>query len=93
MTGRQRIDTSISGHSVAKVAFFLNGRRVMTKSRPPYSLELDFGNAPRTHILEAATLSSSTTMFVSLDTTLLQCLNIHYTHLIQQWGVASLTFS
>lgn len=53
MTGRQRVDTSVSGPGIAKVAFFLDGRKVMAKSRAPFSLELDFGRAPRTRMLEA----------------------------------------
>jgi len=53
LTGRGRVETRVSGEGIAKVAFFLNGRRIMSKSRPPFSLELDFGEAPRTHILEA----------------------------------------
>ncbi len=61
LTGRSRVDTRISGDDVVKVAFFLDGRRIMTKGRPPFSLELDFGESPRTHVLEAVGYDESGT--------------------------------
>lgn len=52
LTGRQRVDVVTSGDGVASVTFFLDGRRVMKKSRPPFSVELNLGTRPRTHSLE-----------------------------------------
>ncbi len=53
LTGRVRVQAVASGEAVAKVSFRLDGRPIMTKSRPPFSVELDLGPAPRVHALEA----------------------------------------
>jgi len=53
VTGRQRIDVVTGGDGILDVVFILDGRRVMKKSRPPFSVELDLGQRPRTHTLEA----------------------------------------
>lgn len=52
LTGRQRVDVVTSGEGVGSVVFLLDGRRVMKKGRPPFSVELDLGSRPRTHTLE-----------------------------------------
>lgn len=52
-TGRLRIEARVQGEGVQSVAFILDGRPVMSKTRPPYSLELDLGRAPRIHTLVA----------------------------------------
>ena len=51
-TGFVRIDTLASG-DVDKVRFLLDGREVMTRNRPPFNVEIDFGQFPRQHILRA----------------------------------------
>lgn len=51
-TGMVRFDTLTTGQ-IAKVTFALDGKPVMTKSRPPYSVELDLGSLPRTRNLTA----------------------------------------
>ncbi len=56
LTGRLRVDVTAAGERLAKVAFRLDGRPVMTKTRPPFSVELDLGAAPRLHTLEAVAL-------------------------------------
>ena len=53
LTGLQTIDTIVTGDRIEGVEFYLDGRRVMTKRRPPYSLELDFGEVPRTRKVKA----------------------------------------
>ena len=53
LTGRVRVEAQIRGEGIAKVGFVLNGRPVMSKTRPPYSLEIDLGHVPRLHTLEA----------------------------------------
>ncbi len=53
VTGMTRFDARVVGETVARVAFFLDGRQVMTKARPPYSLELDLGPVPRPHVVRA----------------------------------------
>jgi len=52
VTGMTRFDARVIG-AAARVAFFLDGRQVMSKSRPPYSLELDLGPVPRPHVVRA----------------------------------------
>jgi VWFA-related protein len=52
-TGRLRVEAETTGDGVARVEFALNGRRVLSKSRPPWSVEIDLGRAPRTHRLSA----------------------------------------
>jgi|CXWL01.1.fsa_nt_gi Ca-activated chloride channel family protein len=51
--GMTRFDTLTTGPDIAEVAFLLNGREVLRKARPPYSVELDLGKLPRTHELAA----------------------------------------
>jgi len=51
-TGFVRVDTLTSG-DVDKVRFLLDGREVMTRNRPPFNVEIDFGEFPRQHILRA----------------------------------------
>jgi len=55
LTGMTRFDARVVGEA-ARVAFFLDGRRVMAKTRPPYSLELDLGPVPRPHTVRAVAL-------------------------------------
>lgn len=52
-TDRLRVEAVAGGNSIAKVTFILNGKPVMSKSRPPYSVEIDLGRSPRLHSLEA----------------------------------------
>jgi len=49
VTGKLRVEAAVRGDDVAAVAFSLDGRQVLTKQRPPYGVELDFGRAPRLH--------------------------------------------
>jgi VWFA-related protein len=51
-TGMQRFDTLTTG-AISKVTFALDGKPVLTKQRPPYSVELDLGNVPRPRTLTA----------------------------------------
>ena len=55
-TGRLRVEAATLGEQIHKVRFHLNGRPVLAKTRPPYSVELDLGQAPRRHRLEAVAL-------------------------------------
>ncbi len=59
LTGRVRVEAQALGEGIAKVTFVLNGHRVMSKTRPPFSLEIDLGHAPRLHWLEAVALDSA----------------------------------
>lgn len=53
LTGKVRFDADVRDAGVASLAFELDGRRVLTRSRPPWSVELDLGRAPRLHRLAA----------------------------------------
>jgi len=55
-TGPTRVEAVISGAEVDGVSFALDGRPVAVKNRPPYSVEVDLGEAPRTHLVTAAAL-------------------------------------
>ncbi len=51
-TGMQRFDTLSTG-DFDKVTFSLDGKPVLTKRKPPYSVELDLGSLPRPRKLAA----------------------------------------
>src|SRR6476659_7241232 len=50
-TGMQRFDTLSTGRNIDRVTFLLDGKAVLTKKAPPYSVELDLGKVPRTRLL------------------------------------------
>ena len=52
-TGKLRVDTLAVGERIAKVEFALDGKQVLTKRTPPFSVELDMGNLPRMRKLVA----------------------------------------
>lgn len=54
--GNTRFEAVVGGEGIARVRFSLDGRPVMSKTRSPYSVELDLGDAPRTHHVVAAAL-------------------------------------
>ena len=54
--GRTRVEAKTRGEGIARVAFELNDRPVMRKSRPPYSVELNLGDKPSIHTLRAIAL-------------------------------------
>jgi VWFA-related protein len=53
-TGPTRVEAVITGGEVGGVSFALDGRPVAVKNRPPYSIEVDLGETPRTHLVTAA---------------------------------------
>ncbi len=50
--GLLRVETEVSP-PVARVEFWLDDKRVLTRTRPPYSVELDLGNVPKRQTLKA----------------------------------------
>jgi VWFA-related protein len=58
LTGKVRFDADVRGALVARVGFELDGHRVMTRSRPPWTVELDLGSSPRLHRVAAVALDS-----------------------------------
>ncbi len=53
-TGRLRVDTLAAGGDFDRVTFYLDGKAILTKTRPPFSVELDLGELPRTRTLRVA---------------------------------------
>jgi Ca-activated chloride channel family protein len=58
LTGRIRVDAMTTGEGIGKVRFELNGRPVLTKGKPPYSVELNLGDQPRSHRLRAVAIGA-----------------------------------
>lgn len=56
--GKLRVRARARGEGIAKVAFVLNDRPVMRKSKPPYSIELDLGDKPNFHKLRVLALDA-----------------------------------
>lgn len=59
LSGVQHIETIASGPGIAAVEFYLDGRKVMTKRQPPYTLDLDFGNVPQVRRIRAVALNAA----------------------------------
>jgi Ca-activated chloride channel family protein len=56
LTGRTRIEALTTGVGVARVRFALDGKPLLSKARPPWSVELALGEQPRPHTLSAVAL-------------------------------------
>lgn len=59
LTGSVRLEAQTTGSGIAKVSFELDGRPILTKGSPPFSVELNLGPAPRLHLVRATALSAS----------------------------------
>ncbi|HEX3555249.1 MAG TPA: VWA domain-containing protein [Thermoanaerobaculia bacterium] len=59
ITGKARVEAIAAGSNIAKVTFELDGKPVLTKGRPPYSVELNLGAQPRLHVLRALALDGT----------------------------------
>ncbi len=57
--GLVRFDTLAVGEEIAKVAFILDDRRLLTKTRPPYNVEIDLGEFPEPHALRVEAIDSA----------------------------------
>jgi Ca-activated chloride channel homolog len=58
-TGKARVEAVTTGDKIARVSFELDGKPVLAKGRPPYSVELNLGNQPRTHVVRAVAQSAA----------------------------------
>jgi Ca-activated chloride channel family protein len=58
ISGVQRF-TALASSQVASVEFFLDGKSVLTKNRPPFEVELDLGPLPRLATITAAAYDAS----------------------------------
>ncbi len=63
--GHIRVHAQARGDGIARVAFELNGRPVMRKSKPPYSVEINLGDRPSVHTLRAVALDAEGAMLAS----------------------------
>jgi VWFA-related protein len=54
LVGPVRFDTAVTGDGLERVSFFLDGKPMLTKRRPPFSIELDLGRVPRPHTLRVS---------------------------------------
>ena len=57
LSGIQHIETIAFGEDIKSVEFYLDGKKVMTKRQPPYTLDLDFGNVPQVRRVRAVALN------------------------------------
>lgn len=53
LTGSVRFEAEVAGEAVRSVEFLLDDRSVLTKTRPPFSVELGLGAVPRRSVLRA----------------------------------------
>ncbi len=58
VTGLQRFETR-AAEGVKAVDFYLNGSRVMTKTRPPFAADLNLGPLPRKHTIRVVAYGSA----------------------------------
>ncbi|HKH49663.1 MAG TPA: VWA domain-containing protein [Thermoanaerobaculia bacterium] len=58
ITGKVRVEARTTGDGISRVRFLLNGKPVLTKAKPPFSVELSLGDAPKIHTLEALALGA-----------------------------------
>ncbi len=58
LTGRVRLEAMTTGEGIARVRFELNGKPVLTKGKPPYSVEVSLGDQPRFHRVTARALAA-----------------------------------
>jgi Ca-activated chloride channel family protein len=66
-TGMMRFDTLTSGQNIDKVTFALDGKPLLTKRKPPFSVELDLGSLPRPHHLIATAFDAGGQQVASDD--------------------------
>jgi len=59
LAGLVRFDVAAEGETIDHVTFWLDGQAIFTKREPPYSVELDFGDLPRTLVLRATAHDAS----------------------------------
>lgn len=57
-TGTARVEAITTGEGIAKLTFELNGRPILAKARPPWSVDLPLGSQPRAHSLKVRALDA-----------------------------------
>jgi Ca-activated chloride channel family protein len=69
LSGTQHIETAVDGEGIAVVEFYLDGRKVMSKRQPPYSLDLDFGSVPQVHRIRVLGMNAAGEQIAGDDAT------------------------
>ena len=57
-TGLVRIDALSTGDGIDKVIFLLDNKPILTKKKPPYNVEIDLGQVPRSRVLRVEAFDS-----------------------------------
>src|SRR5205085_10811142 len=57
LSGIQHIETITSG-DIKSVEFYLDGKKIMIKRQPPFTLDLDLGSVPQTRHVRAVALNA-----------------------------------
>lgn len=58
LSGPTRFDTLVTG-AVDKVTFLLDDKKILTRNRPPYNVEVDLGAFPSVHTLRAEAVDAA----------------------------------
>ena len=58
LSGIQKIETIAVGTDIKAVEFYLDGKKIAVKRRPPYTLDLDFGEVPQLRKIRALALNA-----------------------------------
>jgi Ca-activated chloride channel family protein len=58
LSGPTRFDTLVAG-TVDKVEFYLDDKKILTRNRPPFNVEVDLGAFPSVHTLRADALDAA----------------------------------
>ena len=57
VSGIQTIETMVSGQGIRGVEFWLDGRKIAVRRKPPFALDVDFGIVPQTRRIRAVALN------------------------------------
>jgi VWFA-related protein len=63
--GKLRVVARTRGEGIARVSFALDGKPILAKLRPPFSVELDLGETPRPHVVRATAMAADGTELAS----------------------------
>jgi Ca-activated chloride channel homolog len=69
LIGLQQIEVIATGPAIARIDFYLDGKRVMSKRAPPFRLDLDFGDVPRTRNIRVVAVDASDNILGGDDVT------------------------
>jgi len=58
LTGIHRVETIVAGDAIQAVEFFLDGRKLVTKRRPPWILDVNLGEVPISHRVKVVGLDA-----------------------------------